>query len=76
MSGVIGYTEEFKREAAAQVSRQDHSLIIGGGYIASEFAGIFAGLGVKTVQTQHSLMDLMMTSDEWQELIKKCSTLT
>jgi glutathione reductase (NADPH) len=25
-------------------------LIIGGGYIASEFAGIFAGLGVKTVQ--------------------------
>ena len=25
-------------------------LIIGGGYIASEFAGIFAGMGVKTVQ--------------------------
>ncbi|WP_371398281.1 glutathione-disulfide reductase [Fretibacter rubidus] len=26
------------------------ALIIGGGYIASEFAGIYAGLGVKTVQ--------------------------
>ena len=26
-------------------------LIIGGGYIASEFAGIFAGMGVKTVQS-------------------------
>lgn len=25
-------------------------LVVGGGYIASEFAGIFAGLGVKTVQ--------------------------
>jgi len=25
-------------------------LIVGGGYIASEFAGIFAGMGVKTVQ--------------------------
>lgn len=28
----------------------ERALIIGGGYIASEFAGIFAGLGVKTVQ--------------------------
>lgn len=26
-------------------------LIIGGGYIASEFAGIYAGLGVKTIQS-------------------------
>ena len=26
MSGVIGYTEELKREAAAQVSRQGHSV--------------------------------------------------
>ncbi len=26
MSGVISYTEEFKREAAAQVSRQGHSV--------------------------------------------------
>lgn len=28
----------------------ERALIIGGGYIASEFAGIFAGMGVKTVQ--------------------------
>lgn len=28
----------------------ESALIIGGGYIASEFAGIYAGLGVKTVQ--------------------------
>jgi len=28
----------------------ERALIIGGGYIACEFAGIFAGLGVKTVQ--------------------------
>ncbi|MGB0908233.1 MAG: FAD-dependent oxidoreductase, partial [Maricaulaceae bacterium] len=28
----------------------ERALIIGGGYIASEFAGIYAGLGVKTVQ--------------------------
>jgi glutathione reductase (NADPH) len=28
----------------------ENILIIGGGYIASEFAGIYAGLGVKTVQ--------------------------
>lgn len=31
-------------------SLPERILIIGGGYIASEFAGIFAGLGVKTVQ--------------------------
>lgn len=29
----------------------ERALIIGGGYIASEFAGIFAGLGVKTIQS-------------------------
>ena len=28
----------------------ENAVIIGGGYIASEFAGIFAGLGVKTTQ--------------------------
>jgi len=28
----------------------ERALIVGGGYIASEFAGIFAGLGVKTIQ--------------------------
>ncbi len=28
----------------------ERALIIGGGYIASEFAGIFAGLGVETIQ--------------------------
>ncbi len=28
----------------------ERALIIGGGYIASEFAGIYAGMGVKTVQ--------------------------
>ncbi len=28
----------------------ERALVIGGGYIASEFAGIYAGMGVKTVQ--------------------------
>ena len=31
-------------------------LVIGGGYIASEFAGIFAGMGVKVVQAYRCLL--------------------
>jgi len=37
-------------EAFLQDSLPERALIIGGGYIACEFAGIYAGLGVKTVQ--------------------------
>ena len=37
-------------EALDLKSRPDRILIVGGGYIAVEFAGIFHGLGVETVQ--------------------------
>jgi len=37
-------------EAFLLDSLPERVLVIGGGYIASEFAGIFAGLGVKTTQ--------------------------
>jgi len=37
-------------EAFLLPSLPERILVIGGGYIASEFAGIFAGLGVKTTQ--------------------------
>ena len=37
-------------EALELRSRPDRILIVGGGYIAVEFAGIFHGLGVETVQ--------------------------
>jgi len=42
-------------------------LIIGGGYIASEFAGIFAGLGVKTVQSYRGETLLRGFDDEVRE---------
>ncbi len=37
-------------DAFLMESLPEKAVIIGGGYIASEFAGIFAGLGVKTTQ--------------------------
>jgi len=43
-------------------------LIIGGGYIASEFAGIFAGMGVKTVQAYRGPALLKGFDDEVREI--------
>ena len=45
----------------------DSILIIGGGYIASEFAGIFAGMGVKTVQAYRGDALLKGFDDEVRE---------
>jgi len=44
-------------------------LIIGGGYIASEFAGIFAGLGVKTVQAYRGPKLLKGFDDDVRECV-------
>ena len=45
----IGYAIT-SNEALELKSRPDRVLIVGGGYIAVEFAGIFHGLGVETVE--------------------------
>jgi len=43
-------------------------LIIGGGYIASEFAGIFAGMGVKTIQAYRGPALLKGFDDDVREI--------
>lgn len=47
----------------------EKAVIIGGGYIASEFAGIFAGLGVKTTQVYRGDMLLRGFDDEVRTLV-------
>lgn len=51
MPEIKGHEHAIMSDDAFTLERlPDRALIIGGGYIASEFAGIFAGLGVKVVQ--------------------------
>ncbi len=49
----------------------ERCLIIGGGYIASEFAGIFAGMGVKTIQAYRGDALLRGFDPEVRELVGK-----
>jgi len=51
-------------EAFTLEALPERALIIGGGYIASEFAGIFAGLGVKTLQSYRGASLLKGFDDE------------
>lgn len=58
-SNEVFYLEEFPKRA----------LVVGGGYIAVEFAGIFAGLGAQTHQAYRGPMFLRGFDDDLREFV-------